>query len=43
MNYAMDYINQKNLDSEILYHINFVRLKKQVILPFELVGFQGKK
>jgi len=43
MSYALEYVQQKNLEVDVLYQINYVRLKKQVILPFKLVGFQGKK
>jgi len=43
MSYAMEYVEQKNLEEEVLYQINYVRLKKQVLLPFELVGFKGKR
>ena len=43
MEYAIQYVESNKLPKQMLYQINFVRLKKAVILPAELVGFQGRK
>jgi len=42
MEYAVQYISSMGRKEEELYQINFVRLKKQVYLPFELVGKNGR-
>ena len=41
MDYALEYVQVKNLKQQVLDHLNFVRLKKQLVLPFELVGTEG--
>ena len=38
MDFTLKYIQRKELDSGILKQINFVRMKKQVYLPCELIG-----
>ena len=42
MEYAVEYINSSGRKHEELWQINFVRLKKQIYLPFELVGMTGR-
>ena len=41
MEYAMEYAQQMNCDKNIMYQINFVRMKKGIVFPFEVVGFDG--
>ena len=41
MDYALEYVQVKNLKQKVLDHLNFVRLKKQLVLPFKLVGTEG--
>ena len=43
MDYAIKYVNEKELDYGIVEAINHVRIFKQMILPYELVGFCGNK
>ena len=42
MEYAVEYIKSSGRKNEELWQINFVRLKKQIYLPFELVGITGR-
>ena len=42
MQYAIEYVNATNKKEEILKHINYVRLKKGVLLPCEVVGASKK-
>jgi len=41
MKYVIEYTEIMKLDSNILYHLNFIRLKKKIYLPYELVSFEG--
>ena len=41
MQHAIDYVHQTHKAIEALKHINFVRLKKNTWLPYELVGCTG--
>ena len=43
MEYAMKYVELNQYQKHVLYQINFVRLKKGVILPAEIVGFNRRK
>ena len=43
MQYAIEYVEQAKLNKDILKQINYVRLKKGVLLPVELVGEKGRK
>ena len=38
MEYTLEYVQSKQLKNQVLDQLNFVRLKKQLALPFELVG-----
>ena len=42
MEYAMQYVEQLQLKVETLEQLNFVQLKKGVLLPCELVGLNGR-
>jgi len=42
MDYAIDYVKEKNLAMKILALINHVRLHKEIILLYELVGMEGR-
>ena len=39
--YALDYMNQTKCNSDILYHLNFVQIKKGIVFPLEVAGFDG--
>ena len=41
MDYAIEYISSTRRKEDELQQINFVQLKKQVYLPFELVRING--
>jgi len=41
MEYAIEYVNEKRCTDEVLYQLNYIRMKKEVVYPFELVGFEG--
>ena len=41
MKYVIEYTEIMKLDSNILYHLNYIRIKKEIYLPCELVGFEG--
>ena len=38
MEYALEHKQIMNIDSNILYHLNFIRIKKEIYLPCELVS-----
>ena len=42
MQYAIEYVENINKNSEVLKQINYVRLKKGVLLPCEVMGANGK-
>jgi len=42
MQYAIEYVNSTDKKDKVLKHINYVRLKKGVLLPYEVVGANGK-
>ena len=42
MQYAIEYVNKTNKKAEILKYINYVRLKKSILLPYKVVGANGK-
>jgi len=42
MQYAIEYVNIKKKNQNELWQINYVRLKKGILLPCELVGTKGK-
>ena len=42
MQYAIEYVNSTNKKDEVLKHINYIRLKKGVLLPCKVVGANGK-
>ena len=42
MQYAIEYVNKTNKKAEILKHINYVQLKKGILLPCEVVGANRK-
>ena len=42
MQYAIEYVNKTNKKVETLKHINYVQLKKGILLPCEVVGAKGK-
>ena len=42
MEYAIEYVEKTNVNQEILWQINYVGLKKGVLLPCELVSTTGK-
>ena len=41
MEYAIEYIRSIGRKEDELQQINFIRLKKQIYLPFELVRING--
>jgi len=43
MEYAIKYVSQTNKSHNIISIINHVRIYKQMLLPFELVGMTGNK
>ena len=42
MQYAIEYIDSQNKKKQDLWNINYVRLKKGLLLPCEVVGAKGK-
>jgi len=42
MAYAIDYMQEKGLSETVLKQINFIRIKKEVYLPCELIGMNRK-
>ena len=38
--YVLEYARDMRCNNDIIYHINFVRMKKVVVYPFEVVGFE---
>ena len=36
--YALEYVEKTNMNNVVLKHINYVRLKKGILLPCEVVG-----
>ena len=42
MHYAIEYVECMNISKTTLQQINYVRLKKGVLLPCEVVGAGGK-
>ena len=42
MDYALEYCNQFQKASQILAQLNFIHLKKKVLLPIELLGRNGR-
>ena len=42
MAYAIDYMQEKGLSETVLKQINFVRIKKEVYLPCELIGMNRR-
>ena len=42
MQYAIEYVNSTNKKDEVLKHINYVRLKKRVLFPCEVIGANRK-
>ena len=40
---AFECVRIKKLEKRVLMNINFVRLKKKLLLPCELVGMNGKR
>ena len=42
IDFAIKYVERHNLKLQDLMDINFIRKKKQIYLPFELVGDQGR-
>ena len=43
MEHALDYAKEKGHNTKMLKQINYVQMKKKLILPCEIVGFEGKK
>ena len=43
MEHAIEHVRTTNQNNKTLQQINFVRMKKQVCLPIELVGANGKR
>ena len=41
MDYAIDYVNERNLSKKILAPNNYMRLYKEIILLCELVKIEG--
>ena len=42
MEYVIEYVEQRKVNKAVLKHINYVRLKKGILLPYEVVGASGK-
>ena len=42
MDYAEECKQEKHQSADAMRQINYARMKKKVLLPFELVGFEGK-
>ena len=42
MEYAVKYIEKRNVNKAVLKYINYVRLKKGILLPCEVVGVSRK-
>ena len=42
MEYAVEYVEQRNVNKAVLKYINYVRLKKGILLPCEVVGANGR-
>ena len=42
MEYAIEYVESNQRNKEELWQINYVRLKKEILLPCEVVGAKGK-
>ena len=37
----MKFMRIINYNKDIIYHLNYVRMKKEVVIPFEVVEFEG--
>ena len=42
MDYIVDYVKEKRLHKSYIEEINYMQLYKQIILPYKLLGFNGK-
>ena len=42
MQYEIEYVKSTEKKDEVLKHINYVHLKKRVLLPYEVVGANRK-
>ena len=42
MQFAIDYMNQKELKDEVYNHINYIRVYKQIIIPAKIIGSRGE-
>ena len=41
--YALEYVIIMQCNQDVLYQLKYVRMKKEVVYPFELVGFKGNQ
>ena len=41
MDYAIKYAKNASNETDTLYQINYIRLKKSTVLPFKVIGFNS--
>jgi len=43
MEYALEYVKSINCDRDVIWNLNYVRMKKEIVFPFELLGLNGDR